>query len=203
MNANGTLGSSLHTPNPAPRPSGAMVTKPGTPIGDLPRWIDTLEDGTQVLIRILRKDDADLERTFIHRLSPESRRLRFLGQIAEPSDELVHKLVDIDYTRDLAFVALVTHAGEEVAAGISRYSLASDALSCECTVAVADEWQNKGLGTLLMRRLIAIARKRGIHTMVSIDSAENWRMRELAEDLGFTRETDPGDARMVIHRLQL
>ena len=54
---------------------------------DDPHWTATLKDGTRVLIRPIHKEDAALERTFLKRLSPESRRLRFLGQMGEPSDE--------------------------------------------------------------------------------------------------------------------
>jgi GNAT superfamily N-acetyltransferase len=187
-----------NTPPPADEPVVAL----GAP-GDLPRWIDTLQDGSQVLVRALQKDDVELERSFIRRLGPESRRLRFLGQIREPSEELLRKLVDLDYKRDLAFIALVDRDGEKRAVGVSRYSLTPDGVSCECAVTVADDWQNRGLGTALMRHLITIARQRGIRSMVSVDAAENWRMRELAGDLGFSREPDPIDSTQVIHRLDL
>lgn len=68
---------------------------------------------------------------------------------------------------------------------------------------MADAWQGKGLGTILMRDLIDIARRRGIRSMFSMDASENERMRELAHDLGFKRERDPDGATQVIHRLTL
>ena len=87
--------------------------------------------------------------------------------------------------------------------GVSRYSTTKDGTSCECAVTVSDAWQKKGLGTLLMRRLIEHARAHGIRTMLSVDTAGNWRMQELAHDLGFTRNPDPEDSTQVIYRLRL
>jgi acetyltransferase len=160
-------------------------------------------DRSEVTIRALRKEDAELEREFIRSLSPESRWMRFLGQIREPSDSLIRKLTELDYRHDVAFVALARKDGITRAVGISRYSLAPDGQSCECAVTVADAWQGKGLGTILMRDLIAVARQRGIRSIFSIDAGDNERMRELARDLGFKRESDPADATRVIHRLVL
>ncbi|HET6907279.1 MAG TPA: GNAT family N-acetyltransferase [Rhodanobacteraceae bacterium] len=169
---------------------------------DVPQWEETLRDGSRVLIRALRRSDAELERAFIKRLSPESRRMRFLAQISEPSDALIRSLTDLDED-DLAFVALVHREGEKREVGVSRYSMLADGTSCECAVTVDDEWRNKGLGTALMRHLMEIARRRGMRSMVSTDAAENYRMRELARDLGFTCRTDPEDPTQVIYRLEL
>lgn len=188
--------------NTAPEQSGSKVTTLPAP-ADVPESVVSLLDGSKVTIRALRKEDAKLERNFIRDLSPESRWMRFLGQIAEPSDSLIRKLTELDYQHDMAFIALSHEGGTTREVGVSRYSLGPDGQSCECAVTVADAWQGKGLGTILMRDLIDIARKRGVHSMFSIDANENERMRELARDLGFKRERDPGDPTQVIHRLML
>lgn len=189
----------------APRSVGtrtrALVTTP--PSRDDPRWTDTLADGTRILIRPIHKEDAALERTFLKRLSPESRRLRFLGQMSEPSDELVHNLTDIDYRRDMAFVALVHREGEKREIGVARYSTSADGKTCECAVTVSEDWRNRGLGTLLMRHLIDVARSRGVRSMMSIDEADNLGMRDLAKFFGFRRKRDPDDPTLVIHTLIL
>lgn len=170
---------------------------------DVPESVVNLLDGSEVTIRALSKEDAQLERNFIRNLSPESRWMRFLGQISEPSESLIRKLTELDYQHDMAFIALSREGGITHEVGVSRYSLAPDGQSCECAVTVADEWQGKGLGTILMHDLIDIARKRGVHSMFSMDANENERMRELARDLGFKREQDPDDPTRVIHRLML
>lgn len=68
---------------------------------------------------------------------------------------------------------------------------------------VADAWQHKGLGTILMRRLIEIATRRGLTLMQSTDLAENTEMRQLARDLGFECERDPDDAQQVVYSMRL
>jgi GNAT superfamily N-acetyltransferase len=167
------------------------------------QWTETLADGTHVLVRPLRKADAGLERAFIKRLSPESRRMRFLGQMSEPSDELIRSLTELNPKRDMAFAALVHRDGEKLEIGVSRYQTSPDGRICECAVTVSDEWQQKGLGTLLMRHLIDVARSRGIRKMISLDSADNLQMRDLAHFLGFSRQVDPQDPTEVIHILTL
>ncbi len=121
----------------------------------------------------------------------------------EASDELVKALTDIDYRRDMAFVALVHTDGEKREIGVARYGTNKDGSVCECAVAVADDWRNRGLGVALMRHLIDVARSRGVRSMFSVDEADNAAMRDLAKFLGFKRARDPEDATQVIHTLAL
>ena len=163
---------------------------------------ETLGDGSRVLIRPIGKEDVGLERAFIERLTPESREYRFLGQV-NVSDDLAKRLTDLNLMRDMAFVALRHDEGETREIGVSRFYVDRDGQSCECTVVVSDEWQGRGLGHLLMRHLIEVARHRGIKRMVSIDIAGNRRMRELALSLGFERKIDPDYPSEAIHVLAL
>jgi len=169
---------------------------------DTPRWSETLHDGSQVAIRCIRASDGAAERAFIEGLSDQSRRFRFLGQTRHPSDDLIRRLTDIDYSHDVAFGAF-DGADDDRLIGVSRYSTTSDGTQCECAVTVDDEWRNRGLGTALMKHLIQVARQRDIHKMHSFDSAENHRMQELAAHLGFRTRTDPDDTSQVIHELTL
>jgi GNAT superfamily N-acetyltransferase len=197
-----------HNQTTGPAPSAAGPSLHGdvavmAPPADIPEAVVSLVDGSEVTIRVLHGDDAELDRQFIRKLGPESRGMRFLGQISEPGDALIRKLTQLDFRRDMAFIALSNEGGIPHAVGVSRYSLAPDGESCECAVTVADAWQGKGLGTILMRDLIDVARRRGIRSMFSIDARSNERMQELARDLGFKRERDPDDPTQVIHRLAL
>lgn len=76
----------------------------------------------------------DLELDFFCRLSPESRHQRFLGGISteHPRQELVDKLLDIDHSRDEAFIALVGEGEEQKEIGVARYALDADGRACEC-----------------------------------------------------------------------
>jgi GNAT superfamily N-acetyltransferase len=166
------------------------------------RWTERLHDGTEILIRPLSPRDHDEERRFIEGLSAEARRQRFLAQMSHPSEQLVDQLTDVDFVHRVAFAAVVADGGRERIVGVARYGVDADG-SCECAVTVADAWQGKGLGTALMRRLIAVARKRGMRSMYSIDAADNIEMLELARFLGFESKLDPGDASLCVHRLEL
>jgi len=192
----------IPVPTVAPSPAGSPLGSPAASASS-PRWTDVLSDGTHVLVRPIHKEDAELERKFIERLSPESRRMRFLGQMNSPSESLLRSLVDIDYVHDVAFVALVHRDNEVREVGVSRYSVGADGTTCECAVTVDDAWHGLGLGTLLMRHLIDVARERGIRRMVSFDAADNHAMRDLAKHLGFQRATDGDDPHQVIHTLTL
>lgn len=179
-----------------------LIHRPTT-APDYPRWTESLRDRQQVLIRPITKLDLQAEREFIESLSALSRRYRFLGQIRTPSEKMLERFTDIDYVHEVAFVATVMHDGRERIVGVSRYCTDEPGESCECAVTVSDEWQDKGLGTLLMKHLIEVARARGIRTMSSIDSAENMKMKDLAKHLGFHARVDPDNASQVIHELEL
>lgn len=167
------------------------------------QWHERLRDGTTVLIRSIREEDADLERQFIEGLSQESRRFRFLGQIKVASAALLKQLTHLDPSRDVAFVALIADGAQKREIGVARFSSDKSGTSCECAVTVADEWKQRGLATALMQHLINVARSRGIARMYSIDAADNAAMRDLAVHLGFERKVDPEDSRQVVHTLDL
>lgn len=166
-------------------------------------WNEELRDGTPVMIRPINKSDAERERAFIEGLSAESRYFRFLQNVKHPSPELIRRFTEVDQQNDIALVALMGTADEQRIVGVSRYSHCEDRGVCECAVTVADEWQGKGLGTLLMRHLIELAREQGVEHLYSLDSAENRPMQELAAHLGFQRRVDSDDPTLVEHRLEL
>ena len=167
------------------------------------QFASLLADGTPVLIRPLRKEDRELEEDFIMRLSPDSRRFRFMGDFKQPGSALMDQLMDVDLRDKKAFVAVVDEGGEQREIGVSRYASEPDGKRCECAITVADEWQHRGLGTLLMEHLIAIARKNGFLQLFSIDSCSNEHMRDLADHLGFTRSDDPSDETLVRYAFDL
>lgn len=165
-------------------------------------WVESLTDGTHVLIRPLRPEDRQREADFIARLSPEARHFRFLCSMREVSPALLDQLMAVDFHNSVAYVALVHQDGELVEVGISRYSVGADE-QCECAVTVADDWRQRGLAVALMRHLIDCARRNGLQQMISIDSAANTAMHDLARFLGFSSQQDPEDATQLIHTLQL
>ena len=166
-------------------------------------WEEELRDGTRVLVRPIHAQDVELERRFIEALSPSSRRFRFLETMNSPTDALLRQLTVINPSTDAAYVAVIAVAGQEREIGVARFSARADGHDCEFAVTVSDEWQHKGLGTLLMRRLIDVARARGIEAMHSSDAADNSLMRKFAEHLHFQHKRDPDDATLVRYSVDL
>jgi GNAT superfamily N-acetyltransferase len=177
----------------------------GAPFGALEgtHWIETLNDGTRVLVRPLRQDDRQREEAFINRLSPESRRHRFMDTFKKASPALIDQMMDVDNLKQMAFIALAHDDGELREVGISRYSATGQEGQCECAVTVADDWRQRGLAVVLMQHLMEQARKNGFQQMISLDAAENHAMHELATYLGFHTQRDLEDANQVIHTRDL
>ncbi|WP_343192625.1 GNAT family N-acetyltransferase [Rhodanobacter sp. T12-5] len=200
-------GNSLNKLGTGPQPSevAAMSSIQKQPQGALEgdHWIESLRDGTRVLVRPLKPQDRAMEEEFIRRLSPEARRFRFLGNFKEPDKAMLDRLMHVDYVHDMAFVALAHDNGHLREVGVSRYSATDDGKQCECAVTVADDWRHRGLAVLLMHHLIHVARQQKLTRMFSIDDINNEPMRELATYLGFKRELHPDDPRSVVYSLAL
>ncbi|MBS0578230.1 MAG: GNAT family N-acetyltransferase [Proteobacteria bacterium] len=162
-----------------------------------------LRNGTIIVVRPIRAADVELERNFIERLSPESRRARFLAAVKTPSRELLKQLTQPQLTGGIAYVALVGQGVATQEIGVARYSSSADPRACECAVVVSDEWQGLGIATLLMHKLIDTARANGFQRMYSIDATGNQEMRELGAHLGFKCSPDHEDPTLVIHTLTL
>ena len=155
-------------------------------------------DGSEFHIRPIRPTDADRERHFIGALSTESRYNRFMHVIREPSTGFIRQMVNVDYRRTMAFVAVVGEGDAERIIGIARYAAANEEGSdCEFAVVVADEWQCHGVGTALMRVLFDYCRSHGFTRIHGTILATNAHMVELAHDLGLLIGHVPGDCGVV------
>ena len=148
--------------------------------------------GTSVTLRPLRPEDRDIESAFVQGLSQETRRNRLLGGAIAITREYIERLVNVDYSRDMALAATAMLDGETLI-GVARYVLDKDGKSAEFAVVVADAWQGRGIGKRLMAKLIDIARRRGVKRLYGDILATNRPMLELVRKLGFAleRHDDP------------
>lgn len=150
--------------------------------GAMPRFFQTherLRDGGEVTLRPIRPADAPRLREFNSRLSPRTRYLRFFTDVQEPPDGVLDYLVNVDYYDRYALVAEVD--GE--IAGVARFDR-TGADRAEMAIVVRDDFQSRGLGSLLITKLASIARRRGIVTFEGDVLAENLRMFELVRRAG-------------------
>jgi GNAT superfamily N-acetyltransferase len=188
---------------PSPSESTAYTTPESSPVSIEGGRHAMLRGSDRVLVRPIHAKDVELARRFIEGLSPTSRRFRFLETMRSPSDALLKQLTTVDPLTDAAYVAVIGNGSEERQIGVARFSASADGDDCEFAITVADEWQNKGLGTLLMRHLIEVARSRGIESMHSSDPADNRLMRRFAKHLRLRHINDPQDSSLVRYIVDL
>jgi acetyltransferase len=151
------------------------------------------KDGTLVTIRPIKPEDVRIEQDFVRNLSAESRYLRFMNTIREVSPAQLVRLTQIDYDREMAFVATMDDHGSETEVGVARYATNPDGESCEFAIVVADDWQGKGLARRLMGVIIDTARSRGLRYMHGDFLSENTRMLAFVASLGFVLSAHPED----------
>jgi len=174
-----------------------------SPFREYPRWQETLRDHSSVLIRPISRLDRDAERAFLENLPLDAPRFKVFGHLGRPSEEAIERLTDIDYVHEMAFIAIVKEDAHERIVGVSRYRTDRDVLSCECSVTVDIAWQDKGLGTRLMKHLIEMAQSMGIRRMFAFSLVENLQMRDLASFLGFRMQVDEEHPERVVYELDL
>lgn len=149
-----------------------------------------LEDGRDFVLRPLRTDDLDALRRAFHRLTPEEVRLRFLQYTGELPASVVSLVSRLDPDRLAAFVV---DDGSEIRAVADLHVDPSDTRKAEFGLIVGKAVSGHGLGTRLMQRLLAEARRRGIEVVRGDVRADNARMLELCRELGAHIEPMAGD----------
>ncbi len=162
-----------------------------------------LADGTNITIRPIRPEDADIEQSFVRKLSPQSKYFRFMQTLNELTPEMLVRFTQLDYNRELALIAVMEKAGIEVELGVARYVMNPDGKSCEFALVVADEWQHRGIGSQLMTHLLEAARERGFSSMDGEILADNQKMLELVKGLGFHIRSSEQDSAIKLAAITL
>jgi len=179
---------------PAPNPDLAIRPYPAA-------WRRSLvRDGASYAIRPIRPEDAHLYRTFLAHTDPEDLRLRFLAPRRHFPDEMGLRLTQLDYDREMAFVAL-TPEGE--LAGVARLARSPDRASGEYATIVRSDLKGRGIGGALMRMLIDYAAAEGIARLEGVVLAENRAMLGFVRGFGFAVAPDPDDPTLVLTTLDL
>lgn len=157
----------------------------------------TLGDGAAITIRPIRPEDAGIEQEFVRNLSDESRYFRFMDSVRELSPQMLSHFTHVDYYHHLALIAVSEVDGKEIEVGVARYIRSKDRQRGEFAVVIADGWQRRGLGTHLMRTLMAEARAAGIRVMHGDVLASNHHMLQFTASLGFHARLDDSDPRQM------
>jgi acetyltransferase len=160
-----------------------------------------LETGRDVLIRPIRPDDERRYGDFFNALLPGDLRMRFFAPVKEASHALVARLTQIDYGREMAFVAINPGTGQ--LEGVVRFAADPDYRRGEYAVLVRSALKGQGLGWQLMRHLIAYAKAEGLEELHGTVLAENTTMLRMCAELGFEVAADPEDLTLRNVRLKL
>ena len=153
-----------------------------------------LHDGTDIVIRPIRPEDAEIEQKFIRELSSEAKYFRFMSSLQQLTPEMLVRFTQIDYHNEMALIA-VKQIGksDEEEIGVARYVTNLDKKSCEFALVVSDQWQRKGIAHHLMHKLMEIARDRGLERMEGEVFRNNFKMLELIKSLNFQIRNHPED----------
>jgi acetyltransferase len=145
--------------------------------------------------------DLELERRFIHRLTPHTKRMRLLAAFGEPSEAQLIRLVSPDPDSELALAwihnPVLKSKREQVGefAAVARYALVDlERHVGEFAIVVADEFQGQGIGRKLLSALISAARQSDLDGLQGDCYADNRALISLCEGLGFEKQAHPEDA---------
>lgn len=185
----------------------ARATQPGTQrfaIRPYPQELAeaVVWEGQAVTLRPIRPEDALQYQAFFAALSPEDVRSRMFSSMHGLSPGQLARWTQIDYDREMAFIATRSAGTQSETLGVARAVADPDNDTAEFAVLVRSELKGKGLGALLMNKLLAYCRLRGTRQLVGEALPENERMLQLARRLGFSL-APPGQQGTVIMRLSL
>jgi acetyltransferase len=188
----------------------AMADRSGSSLDRLairpyPRELEeTIEwDGGTLLLRPIRPEDAPAHLAFFDALTPDDVRYRMFVRVRELTPSQLARFTQIDYDREMAFIATRTKDdGEPETLAVGRVVADPDNVSAEFAVTVRSDLKGHGLGKRMMEKLIAYCRSRGTREIVGEVLPQNARMIGLVRKLGF--EVSPtGDEDVRKLRLQL
>lgn len=160
-------------------------------------------EGRDLLVRPIRPEDAAAQAEAFRSLTPEDVRWRFFSQLRELPPAQVARMTQIDYDREMAFVAIQREAdGREQIAGVARL-IREPGGSGEFAVVTLPGWKHQGLGRHLMQRLFEWGRGQGLHSITGQVLADNHPMIGFVRSLGFTLRRSAEDEEVLEARLDL
>ena len=157
-------------------------------ISPYPKEYESLEktrEGEQILIRPIKPEDAPLFEQLFENLSSESIYYRFFTSIKHLSKSMLARYTQVDYDRQIALVAIQEENGRENMIGACRIITDPDGNEGEFAIMVGDPWQGKGIGKILLKKCLNIAKKRQLKRVTGFVLPDNHQMIGLCNKLGF------------------
>lgn len=150
----------------------------------------TLRDGTPATLRFLRPDDTERLKAFFYRLSPQSIFYRMLEYRTMLTDDEARYLCAVDGKVRVAIAATRMEEGQEQIIAVARYGLVDPGQPevAEAAVVVEDDFQNRGLGSIMVRRLVQYARAHGVRRFVATIHFNNAQILRFIQNSGLRVE---------------
>jgi GNAT superfamily N-acetyltransferase len=159
----------------------------------------TTKSGLEIFLRPVKLTDEPLLKEFVHSLSDQSIYRRFFSRRTDMPHEFLQRLVVIDYSENMAILAVLRHEKKEEIVGVGRYFLEKDkgGRTAALAFAVRDDYQNKGIATELMSYLTYLGKKQGLFGFSAEVLLENKEMLHLfhrfeREGFRFERKIERG-----------
>jgi len=163
---------------------------PPAPYPAILETIRTTHKGLTLKLRPVRFDDTGSLRSFFHALSDKSLYRRFLSSNFDISMDTVQHWINIDYNRDLVFLATVDDGAIEKIVGVAEYHMNPDGQTAEIAFAVHEEYQNRGIATELFDALCRMAKKAGLSGFTAEVLDDNLPMLRVFERSGHPLEIE-------------
>jgi len=157
-----------------------------------------LADGRELMLRPIRPEDEPNHYRLLEKASEEDLRYRFFGELQKLRHSQMARLTQIDYDREMAFVAVAEKDGESETLGVVRTVTDPNNESAEFAILLGTGLKGTGLSVKLMSKMIDYCRSRGTAVMQGQILADNHRMLGLAKKMGFTLTLVPGEGIMDV-----
>ncbi len=154
--------------------------------GEYPEELEayrTTKDGVEVLLRPVRISDEPLLKDFFYSLSDSSMYRRFISRRQDMPHERLQEYVVIDWTKEVALLAVIQDGEKEDIAGLGQYTIDEGSHAADIAFVVTDRHQNKGIGTELLSYLTQLAKKQGLLSFTAEVLVENKPMLHLFEKM--------------------
>jgi len=173
--------------------------------GEYPEHLETYRTTKQnfsLFLRPVKISDEPLIKDFYYNLSDKTIYQRFLSiRRYLPHSELQKQFLVIDYTREMAILALKKNREQEIITGLAQYCIGENTLSAEISIIVRDDFQGKGIGSELLSYLVIVAKNQGLHTFTADIFPDNIAVFRLIDKLGleYDRKWQEGLIHIVIY----
>ena len=154
------------------------------PFGDA--FVKLMKNGDRCLFRPILPEDEPQLLAFIAQVTKEDLYYRYFSEINEFTHDDLANMTQIDYDREMAFVAVRTSAEKSEILGVTRAISDPDNIDAEFAVLVRSDLKGLGLGRRLLEKLIAYTQSHGLQRLNGITMPNNRGMIGLARKLGFT-----------------